>query len=126
MDVRKLSAGIRYLFSFMKMSSSRKTIVSVLAFLFAGGNIAYADHWDEEDNDDHDRARHALEEGYARPLGEIMELVGDQLGGKVVGIEFHSRHHRYIYEFKVITPDGALIEVYVDALTGKILKREVD
>lgn len=110
----------------MKTSWSCKTIVFVLTFLFAGGNILHADHRDKEEDNDHDRARHALEEGYARPLGEIMELIGDQLGGKVVGIEFHGRRHRYIYEFRVITPDGVLIEVYVDALTGKILKREVD
>lgn len=110
----------------MKTSWSRKTIVFVLAFLLTGGNIVYADHRDEEDDGDHDRARQALEEGYARPLQEIMELVGKRLGGKVIGIEFHGSHHRYTYEFKVITPDGKLLEVYVDALTGEILKSEVD
>jgi uncharacterized membrane protein YkoI len=110
----------------MKTSWSRRTILAVLAFLLAGGNIAYAEDLDGDDDYDHDRARHALEEGYARPLGDIMDLVGDQLGGQVVGIEFHGRDHHYIYEFKIITPDGELREVYVDALTGEILKREAE
>ncbi len=96
----------------------------ILACLLAGGNIAYAD--DREEDGDHDRARHALEEGYAQPLGDIMELVGDRLGGKVVGIEFHGRDHHYIYEFRIITPAGELREVYVDAQTGEILKSEGD
>lgn len=125
MCVRILSAGICYLFSFMKMSWSRTIIVFVLALLLASEIPVYADHRDEDD-DDHERARQALEEGYALPLREIMELVGDRLGGKVIGIEFHERHHRYIYEFRVITPDGELREVYVDALKGEILKIEVD
>jgi len=110
----------------MKTSWSRRTIVVILAFLLAGGNIAYADDRDEDEDDDHVRARHALEEGYARPLKEIMELVGDRLGGKVIGIEFHGRDHHYLYEFRIITPAGELREVYVDAQTGEILKSEVD
>jgi uncharacterized membrane protein YkoI len=73
---------------------------------------------------DHDRARHAVERGEALALGDILTRVRSDLGGDVVGVEFEREHERWVYEFKVIDPAGRLREVYVDAATAAILKRE--
>ncbi len=108
----------------------RRQFLLAVAALFAGGGAAYADDDnkgdDEGDEDDHDRARRALEEGQARPLNEILVIVEDELGGRIVRVELEHRRGRYIYEFRVVTPSGELREVYVDAMSAEILKRDGD
>jgi uncharacterized membrane protein YkoI len=91
-----------------------------LGLLVAGNGASHAD------DDDHDRARRALEEGSVRPLAEILQDVRDELGGEVVGVELEREDGRYVYEFEVITPGGRLREINVDALTAEILKIEDD
>jgi uncharacterized membrane protein YkoI len=77
-------------------------------------------------NDDHDDARHALELGEALPLVDILAKVGRDLGGEIVSVSFKRKHDLWLYEFKVIEPSGRLVEVYVDAASGRVLKREAD
>ena len=73
---------------------------------------------------DYDQARHAVERGEALALSDILYRVRSDLGGEVVGMSFERKRERWIYEFKVIDPAGRLWEVYVDAATAAILKRE--
>jgi len=77
-------------------------------------------------DDSSERAYDAVGRGEARPLAEILDQVGAELGGEVVGVEFEREDRGYVYELKVITRDGRLQEVYVDARTGRILSREDD
>lgn len=74
------------------------------------------------DEDDHDQARSALEQHKILPLTQILEQLRPKLKGRIVGTELEQDHGVYLYEFKIVTPNGRLEEVYVDALTGKILK----
>jgi uncharacterized membrane protein YkoI len=110
-----------------KVIGRRQFLLAAAALLTAGG-AAYADDdgKGDGDEDDHDRARRALEEGQARPLAEILAIVEDELGGRIVGVELERRRGRYIYEFRVITPSGELREIYVDAMSAEILKRDGD
>jgi uncharacterized membrane protein YkoI len=73
---------------------------------------------------DYERARRAVEQGEVLALAEILTRVRSDLGGEVVGVEFERKHDRWVYEFKVIDATGRLWEVYVDAATAAILKRE--
>lgn len=75
-------------------------------------------------DDDHDRARLAVERGEALPLVEILTRVRPLLGGEVVGVSFEREDGRWIYEFRVIATAGRLLEVHVDAATAEILKLE--
>ena len=108
----------------MKMTDHFPVLAVLLAVLLAvslaASTLARAA------DDDHERARHALREGTARPLSELMGVVKRYLDGDVVGVEFDRENGRNIYEFRVITPDGSLHEVHVDALSGKILGHEGD
>jgi uncharacterized membrane protein YkoI len=76
--------------------------------------------------DDHDRARRALEQGEVLPLAEILARVRGELGGEVVGVSFEREHDHWVYEFKVIGAGGRLVEVYVDGATAEVLEREED
>ncbi|KAA5609899.1 hypothetical protein F1189_21960 [Rhodovastum atsumiense] len=73
---------------------------------------------------DHDRARQALARGEVVPLAVLLRRVQGALGGEVVEVEFERKHDRWIYEFRVIAPDGQVIDVDVDAATAEVLRRE--
>lgn len=61
-----------------------------------------------------------------RPIAEILAGVA----GEVVGVAFErSRRHgaeAWVYELKIIAKDGRLLEVEVDAATGRILVAQED
>ncbi|WP_417677589.1 PepSY domain-containing protein [Pseudodonghicola sp.] len=71
------------------------------------------------DADDHDRARSALERGQILPLTDILAIARDRVGdGRLIGVEFEYHEGLYIYELEMITPDGRMIELELDAATG--------
>ncbi|MEE4279800.1 MAG: PepSY domain-containing protein [Halieaceae bacterium] len=94
--------------------------------------VAQADHepGEYDDEHDHDRARHALERGEVRPFVEILERVATQMPGEIVEVELERWHargeRRWAYELVVISPDGRLREIYVDAATAEILGEEYE
>jgi uncharacterized membrane protein YkoI len=104
----------------MKVLFGRRTMVLALALLLAAGGAASADDRQDADENDHDEARRAVEEGRIRSLAEILGELGGLLGGEIVGVDLERQGERYVYEFKVITPSGSLREVYVDAATAEI------
>ncbi len=73
---------------------------------------------------EHDDAREVVERGEALPLVEILARLRGDLGGEVVGVSFKRKHGRWVYEFKIVGPAGRLSEIYVDAASAQILKRE--
>lgn len=85
-----------------------------------------------ESRHDHERARHALARGEARPIAEILHAVASEIPGEVIEVEFerkrlgHEGAKIWIYELKIIASDGRLLEVLVDAATARILEVEED
>jgi uncharacterized membrane protein YkoI len=75
---------------------------------------------------DHDQGRRAVERGEALPLVDILARVRPGLRGEVVGVSFERERGRWVYELKVIETGGRLVQVYVDAASAEILKRERD
>ncbi len=92
-----------------------------LVAMLATAPLAFADS-----DSDHEAARRALERGEVLPLTEIIALVGRDLQGHVIEVEFETKDKRHIYEFKLLTDDGKVVEVYVDAATGEIVKVKED
>ncbi len=78
------------------------------------------------DRNEHDSARRAVERGEALPLVDILAKVRPDLGGEIVGVSFKRKQDHWLYEFKVVEPGGRLVEVYVDAASGRVLEREAD
>jgi uncharacterized membrane protein YkoI len=75
-------------------------------------------------DDDHDLARRAVEEGRALPLADILEKIKPAFPGKVIEVELDTEDNILVYELKVLSPQGQLQELDVDAKTGKVLKIE--
>jgi len=86
---------------------------------------AYADGGLEKERDQV-RARRALEQGEVRPFAEILKIVGSRIDGEIVETEFEKEDGVWVYEIKYITNSGRMKEIYVDALSGRIIKIEDD
>ncbi len=68
---------------------------------------------------DEDEARHALENGEVLPLERVLAGLGSTVPGEVSGLELEKENGIWIYEFKIISPDGRMLKVRVDAKTGQ-------
>lgn len=77
---------------------------------------------------DFERALDAVARGEIKRLSEIMPRIEKEFGGRAVETELETDHGRWVYEFEILTPDGHLFEVDVDAVTGETIdvKEEVD
>jgi len=86
------------------------------AFLMTGSGAGMAD-------EDHDRARQALEAGEILPLRTILERVERSYPGQVIDVELEREHDspRWIYRIKLLQSGGALIRLKVDARDGTLL-----
>lgn len=106
----------------MSLSLSRRTVIGLLAAAITAAAVpAGALAKDKEEEEDHDRARHAVERGEILPLDKVMAAVRDSVGGDIVGVELE-HDDTWIYEFKVLQADGRIVEVRVDAASARILK----
>ena len=73
------------------------------------------------DRNDHDRARRALEAGEILPLTQILAVAEGARSGRVIEIELERDDGRWIYELELVTPEGRLYEMEIDAATGAVV-----
>lgn len=73
-------------------------------------------------DDDHERARRAVQAGQVVPLRTILDSVARDFPGDVIETELEDRHGTPVYEIKVIAPEGRVMKVYYDARDGSLLK----
>jgi uncharacterized membrane protein YkoI len=71
------------------------------------------------DREDQERARAALAAGEIRPLAEILAEVERRYLGRVIEVELDHEDGRWIYDLKLLPPDGRVFELEVDARTAE-------
>jgi uncharacterized membrane protein YkoI len=76
--------------------------------------------------DDAARVRAAVAQGEVLPLPHILSLAQRRVQGEILKVELEEARHQLIYEVKVLTPDGRVRELQIDAKTGGVLKVEDD
>lgn len=59
-------------------------------------------------------------------FADILKIVRPFIKGEIIETEFENEHGRLVYEIKYIDKAGRVMEIYVDARTGKLLKHEAD
>ncbi len=74
------------------------------------------------DDDDHDRARRAMEAGEIMPLHTLLERVAQRHPGQVVEVELEREDGAWVYELKLLRPDGVLLKLELDARDGTVLR----
>ncbi|MFD0988286.1 PepSY domain-containing protein [Methyloligella solikamskensis] len=100
-------------------SIAKPAVFLLLASLLVVPGIVHGD-----DDDDHEFARRAVEQGLVAPLAEIAEKVSEEIPGEIIEVELDREDGIYVYEFKILTGQGRLLEVEVDANTAEILDLE--
>ncbi|MDE3028514.1 MAG: PepSY domain-containing protein, partial [Paracoccaceae bacterium] len=70
------------------------------------------------------RAREAYEHHEIMPLAKIFASVKRTYGNNIVDIEFENHNGKPVYEFEIIDASGQVIEVVINAATGKPVGNE--
>jgi len=74
--------------------------------------------------DDHDEAKQLLDKGDILPLEKILEKVRSIQPGKILEVELEKDHGQLIYEIEILTKDGSVFEIKINARTAKLLSTE--
>ena len=75
-------------------------------------------------DDDHERARAALERGEVLPLSAILERLAPVIDGDIIELELDREKGRWVYEITYIDGTGRLIELEIDATDASVLKEK--
>ncbi|WP_408593792.1 PepSY domain-containing protein [Paracoccus marcusii] len=75
---------------------------------------------------DYETARQAVDRGDMLPLEQILARIEARHPGRIVEVELEEEDGLWLYEIEVLTPEGRLIEIELDARTGAILGYEED
>jgi uncharacterized membrane protein YkoI len=92
---------------------------TLLALVLLGGvGVVHAD-------DDADRARAGAQSGRLLPLTRILQIVATRYPGEVLAVELDD-DDRPEYELRVLQRDGRILEIEIDARTGRFLDVDED
>ena len=81
---------------------------------------------DNRPDDDATRIRMAVAHGKVMPLPRILAVAQQRVPGEVLKVELEEISDRLGYEVKMLTPDGRVREIEIDARTGAIIKVQDD
>ncbi|MDX8394829.1 MAG: PepSY domain-containing protein [Mariprofundaceae bacterium] len=100
------------------MSIDKTTwIISLFLMLLTASN-AWAD--------DHDRARLLLEQGKILSLSDIMKQANTRFPGKILEIELEEKKGVIVYEVELLGEDGVVMEMLIDAQSGRMISLRRD
>ncbi|MBC2691490.1 MULTISPECIES: PepSY domain-containing protein [Pseudomonas] len=76
---------------------------------------------------DQDEALRLRQQGVILPLEQLLQQALDRYpGAKLLEAELEEKHDVYIYEVELLTPQGVVRELDLDARTGRLLKDKED
>ncbi len=107
--------------AFASASAFAPVVRAAAALLLAAGLPASASAGGQGDHD-HDRARAAVQAGEAMPLSALLGRLQRSHPGQVLEVELERQDGRWIYEVKLLQPDGQLLKLALDARTAAVLE----
>ncbi|MNP51110.1 Peptidase propeptide and YPEB domain protein [compost metagenome] len=76
---------------------------------------------------DQDEALRLRQQGVILPLEQLLQQALDRYpGAKLLEAELEEKHDTYIYEVELLTSEGVVRELDLDAATGRLLKDKED
>ncbi len=73
--------------------------------------------------DDQDKALELRQSGDVLSLEEILKLSRKQIDGRILEVEMEQKRGRIFYELEILSDDGRVWELKVDATTGEIIDK---
>lgn len=92
-------------------------VMTALAILLAS-SLAWAG--------DHERARELLERGEILSLSEIIKQTNTEIPGKILEVELEEKGGLIVYEVEFLGKQGVVMEMLIDAKSGRIISVEED
>ena len=105
------------------MIGRRRLAAILFCALIAGAPLAQA--W--ADDEDEEAAEAALARGDARPVQDLLQRVRSKFAGSVLKIELEHEDEcgvPWVYEVKLLTPQGDVLELAYDAATLELIGLE--
>lgn len=103
------------------MITHSRTAQAALLTLLAFCSLAVARDLDQ------DEALHLRQQGVILPLEQLLQsALGRYPGAKLLEAELEEDDDQYEYEVELLTPEGVVREIKLDARTGTLLKDEED
>lgn len=90
----------------------------------AHSQVAALPPLEPEDGLDAGFARAAVLDGRILPLDQILDILRRNFEGEVIEIQLEYEEDALAYEFDLVSRDGRVFEVEIDAKTGAILEVE--
>jgi uncharacterized membrane protein YkoI len=79
-----------------------------------------------EDGIDADAVLRAVQQDELMPLDRVLDILRAERPGEVVEIELDITDGSVVYDFDVLTLEGRLYAVAIDAVTGEVLEIELE
>lgn len=92
------------------------TLLATLAWLAATAMPAQAREVD------HDRALRAVQAGQVMPLPQVLDRLARTHPGQVLEVELEDKRSAWVYEIRLLQPDGRRVKLEVDARSGEVLR----
>lgn len=101
-------------------------LLAALGLVLAGEPVSPARADDDDDDEDNRRmaARLARESGEIMGLAELMARVERRYVGRIVKVELDREDGRWVYEFRLLPPDGRMFKVELFAADGTLRRTE--
>jgi hypothetical protein len=93
----------------------RAAVLALLLCPLAAGAREHEHRGHDEPEHDHDRARRAVQAGEILPLQELLNRLSRRQPGQVLEVELERESGRWVYEIKLLQPDGRLLKMQLDA-----------
>jgi uncharacterized membrane protein YkoI len=74
---------------------------------------------------DQDGARAAVKRGDAAPFEKILKAARPQIQGEIVGQLLEQHQGVWLYEFRVVSPDGHMHYMHFGARTGRYVELKI-
>lgn len=97
-------------------------VCGLLASTLAVNGVADEEGGWHEHASAYEQAREAVEHGRALSLPQVRAALQRQFPGRIVDTHYEFEFDRWVYQFKVIDPHGALHKVHLDARTGQLVQ----
>ena len=91
--------------------------ILIISLLITCSSIAFA-------SDDHEDAKQLLDSGDILPLETILKKARSVQPGKILEVELEKEHGLLIYEIELLTTDGNVFELKINAKTAELLSTE--
>ncbi len=97
-------------------------VVSAAGAVVAAPASRYHLPGDFEGAIDQDGARQAVKRGDAAPFATILVKAQPHIHGEIVGQKLEQHQGVWLYEFRVVAPDGHMQYLHFDARTGRAVE----